>query len=102
MGVSYLQMLAFDEEQESDFFVKHGKTFSKMIALTICRGFISGWLLTPFVALSLRWFVSDRVIYILYHKYVRLLDARSFRNIIRSVESQNLMKPVLSQKRNGS
>lgn len=102
MGVTSQQMAMFTEEEESAFLIRHGKRLSKMIALTICRGFVSGWLFTPFVAFCLRQFSDDRFMYLLYQKYVRLLDARSFRYIISSVEGYNPMRPTLSQKRKGS
>lgn len=102
MGVTYEQFLAFTREQEAEFMVLHGGRLSKMIALTVCRGWISGRLFTPLVAFIIRWRVDQRFILGAYDKYLSLLGVKPFSTIIRSTEILNPMKPTLSQKRNGS
>ena len=102
LGVTYEQMLAFTERQNAEFMVKHGKALSLMIALTVCRGYLSGAILAPLVALIIRWRVEGRFIRGAHLTYMSLLSAQSFVNIIRSAEILNPMKPTLSQKRTGS
>jgi hypothetical protein len=102
LETTHEQMQAFTKEQEAAFMARHGKRLSKMIALTVCRGWISGKLLTPIVAFLIRHFVDERFIHGAHEEYVCLLGAKSFSNIIRSAEILNPMKPTLSHTRNGS
>ena len=102
METSYEQMQSFTVEQEMEFVAKHGKRLSKMIALTVCRGAISGRILAPVVAHFIRWFVSDEFIQGANMQFIILLGTRNFTNIIRSVELVNPMKPRMSQKPQGS
>ncbi|MDR2890760.1 MAG: hypothetical protein LBV18_04050 [Alistipes sp.] len=102
MGATYEKMRSFTQEQQDAFMAQHGKTLSKMIALTVCRGFLSGRLLTPIVAWLIREFVDVRFILGAHKKYMTLLGARSFSDIIRSAEELNPMRPTLSQKRKRS
>ena len=37
MGVSSEQMWGFDKEQQMQFLAEHGKSISRMIAVTMCR-----------------------------------------------------------------
>ena len=102
IGTTYKKMRSFTQEQQDTFMAQHGKTLSKMIALTICRGFLSSRLLTPIVAFIIREFVDVRFIFGAHKTYLSLLGAKSFSDIIRSAEELNPMKPTLSQKRKGS
>jgi hypothetical protein len=102
LGCTSKQMEAFTKEEEMVFMAKHGKRISKMIALTICRGAISGWLLTPLMAFIIRWFVPDIFIQGANLRFITLMGTKSFMNIIRSAERANPLSPRLSQKRKGS
>lgn len=102
LGVTYEQMQAFGKEEEMAFLAIHGKRISKMIALTVCRGFVSGWLLSPLMAFIIRWFVPDVFIQGANLRFITLMGTRNFLNIIKSVERTNPLKPKLSQKRKGS
>jgi hypothetical protein len=102
MGITYEQMEGFTAQQEDAFMAQHGKTLSRMIALTICRGYLSGKLLTPVVAFLIRWFVDVRFVLGVHKKYLSLLGAKSFSSIISSAQVLNPMAPIESHKREGS
>ncbi len=96
LGVTFEEMEAFTTDESMAFIAKHGRRLSKMIALTICRGFISSRLLTPIVALIVRWFVPDVFILGAQQTFISLLGTKSFTTIIRSAQTMNLMTPHLS------
>lgn len=102
LGVTYEQMMAFGKDEEMAFLAQHGKRISMMIALTICRGYVTGWLLAPLMAFVVRWFVPDLFLQGANLNFISLLGTRNFLNIIKSVERTNPLKPKLSQKRKGS
>lgn len=102
IGVTYEQMKVFEKHEELAFLATHGKRISKMIALTICRGAFSGWLLSPIMACFIRWFVPDAFIMGANLQFITLLGTKDFMNIIRSSEIANPLRPRLSQKRKGS
>ncbi len=101
-GVTYEQMLEFSKHDELAYMALHGKQVSKMVALTICRGAFSGWLLSGVLAWLLRWFVDDEYLRAANMQFLRLLGTKSFTTIISSISTTNPMKPRLSQKRKGS
>lgn len=90
------QIRAFTRDQHMEFMAQHGKRLSKMVALTICRGYLSGWLLTPLVAFAVRWCVTPERILGAHLEYVSLLGANPFLPIIRSAELMNPLTPRLS------
>lgn len=101
-GTTHEAMERFNKHEELAFMALHGVRVSKMVALTICRGKLSGWLLTPIVAWLLRWIVDDRWIQGANLRFITLLGTKSFMNIIGSVERVNPLAPRTSQKRKGS
>lgn len=101
-GTTHEAMERFNKHEELAFMALHGVRISKMVALTICRGKLSGWLLTPIVAWLLRWIVDDRWIQGANLRFITLLGTKSFMNIIGSVELVNPLAPRTSQKRKGS
>lgn len=102
LGVTYDEMKAFTKDEEMEFLDKHGKRISKMIALTICRGFFSGWIFSPLMAFIIRWFVPDIFLQGANLNFISLLGTRNFLNIIKSAERTNPLRPKLSQKGKGS
>lgn len=101
-GVTHEAMERFNKHEELAYLALHGKKVSKMVALTICRGRFTGWLLTPVVAWLLRWMVDDRWIQGANLRFITLLGTKSFMNIIGSVERVNPLAPRTSQKKKGS
>lgn len=102
IGFTYEEMKAFNKHEEMVFLAKHGVRVSKMIALTICRGALSGWLFAPLMAWFIRWFVPDAFVQGANLRFITLLGTKDFMNIIRSSEIANPLRPRLSQKRKGS
>lgn len=101
-GVTHADMEKFDKHEELAYLSRNGAKVSRMVALTICRGRLSGWVLTPFVAWLLRWVVDDRWLVGANARFISLLGTRNFMNIIASVERVNPLKPRASQKAKGS
>lgn len=102
LGVTCEQIEAFTREQEQEFLARHGRRISLMIALTVCRGFISGRLFAPILAWVIREFVDQEYIHGAHLQYICLLGTRPFCPIIRSAELTNPMTPSLSRKQKGS
>lgn len=98
MGVTCRQMEAFDKDEELRFIALHGGRISRMVALTICRGAISGTLLARPLAWLIRWFVPNECLQAAARHFIALLGTRSFMSIIDSVERANPMKPRTSQR----
>lgn len=101
-GVTYDEMLEFSKHDEWAYMALHGRTVSKMVALTICRGAFSGWFFSGVLAWLLRWFVDDVYLQAANMQFLRLLGTKPFMIIIKSISTTNPMKPRLSQKRKGS
>lgn len=80
----------------------HGVKVSKMVALTICRGALSGFLFSGILAWLLRWFVDDVYLRAANLQFLKLLGTKSFTTIISSISMTNPMKPRLSQNAKGS
>lgn len=102
LGYTTEQMEEFTKEEEFAFLAQHGKRISRMVALTVCRGPFTGWLLTPLVSMIIRWFVPDIFIRGANDRFITLMGTQAFMNIIRSAERTNPLRPRLSQKRKGS
>lgn len=102
MGVTSKDMWEFDKEQEMQFLTKHGKAISRMIALTLCRGFLSRKFLTRVTSYMVRNFMPYEYMLEAVRKFILLMGTDPFIGIIRSVEMVNPMKPRLSHKKKGS
>lgn len=102
IGVTHEEIKAFTKHEELEFMAKHGRRISRIIALMICRGFVSGWLLSPVVAWVVLWFVPDVFIAGANLKFITLLGTKNFENIIKSSEIANPLRPRLSQEKEGS
>lgn len=98
-GITYEEMLDFTKHEELAYMALHGKRVSKMVALTICRGPITGTLFAGILAWLLRWMVDDIYLRAANMQFLRLLGTKSFMTIIRSVSTTNPLKPRLSQER---
>jgi len=102
MGVTSEQMWDFDKEQQMKFLAEHGYEISRMIAVTLCRGWWSQRLWERPTA----WFVRRMMLhdYMLgaMMRFVTLMGTDPFLPIIRSAERTNPMKPRLSQEATGS
>lgn len=103
MGVTYEKIRNFNKEEQMTFMVEHGKTISRMIALTICRGRFSGFFLSGVLSWILLWLVDDVYLQAACTRFTSLMGTKSFENIIRSAEMTNPMTPLnQSHKMKGS
>lgn len=88
----------YGTEENMRFMSDHGKDVSRMVAYSIVRGWFWGWLLNRIVAWWLLWRVHPLFLQEAWYQMMTMLDVSPFKNIIRSAEKMNLMKPRLSQK----
>lgn len=102
MNVKAADMENFTKEQEMAFLVEHGVAISRIIAYTICVGFISQRLFVGLVAWFIRHFVEHRYMMLVFKTFTRLMGSRPFTTIIRSAEMANPLKRRLSHKGKGS
>jgi hypothetical protein len=93
-GVTYDQYKAYGTDGKLRFIAEHAAKISRMVALTVCRGMISGYLFSGLVAWFLRWAVDDIYMEAAYEKFVFLLGTKSFGNTIRSAEMTNPLNPL--------
>ncbi len=102
LGVTAEQMKKFTKEEEMAFLAAHGKEISRMIAYTLCRGWISRRLLVGVTAWVVRNWMAPEYLDAAMRRFIFLLGTDPFTNIIRSAGKMNPMKLRLSQKRKGS
>ena len=96
LGVTYEELKEYSYEQNAGFMQKHGKTVSRMVAYTLVRGWLAGWLLNRPVAWWLRWRVHPMMMQEAMFQMLSMLDKEGFRDTIRLAQKMNLMKPNLS------
>ena len=102
MGVSADDIERMGKDDDMAFIAKHGWKISRMIALTICRGWLSRKLLLGVMSWVIRNFVDWEYQVCAMQEYVMLMGTKSFMSIIRSAEMTNPMKLRLSQVKKGS
>ena len=95
---AYLSMEAMDHKEQMQFLARHGKTLSRIIALTMERWWLPVWLLSWLVLHSMKWEYQKAA----FSQFVLLMGTQSFIPIIRSAEMTNPMKLRLSQGKRGS
>lgn len=99
MGVTYEDLKTYTFEQKLEFMVKHTKTVSRMVAYSIVRGWLLGWLLNLPVAWMLRACMHPAALEEAWILALGAMNTVPFGNIIRLAEVTNLMTPSLSQRR---
>lgn len=102
LGVTAAQIEAFSKEEEMAFIAAHGKQVSRMVAYTLCRGWISRRLLVGATAWVVRNWIDTEYVSAAMRSFVFLLGTDPFTSIIRSAERTNPMKLRLSQRDKGS
>lgn len=101
-GIDVGKLASMSEEEELRFFDKHLIELSKMIALTICRGYLSGMLLAPLVAWLIRWRVPHAYLIEAQRRFRKLKASRDFTRIIAWAEVTNPFRAEASHNRIGS
>ena len=93
---------AKDKAGEMAFVAKHGKGISRMLAYTVCRGYVSRHVGIGLTAWVLRNFVEWRYLTAMFRTFERLMGTKDFMRIIRSADRANPMTPRLSRARKES
>lgn len=102
MGVTTEQVEKMGKMRQMAFVATHGKTLSRIMAHTVCLGYVSRHLLVGVVAWAIRHFVEYKYQIAAVHQFELLMGTAPFMPIIRSVERTNPMKPRLSRGKKGS
>ena len=102
LGVTAEEMGKFTKEEEMAFLAAHGKELSRMVAYTLCRGWISRHLLVGVTAWMVRNWMAPEYLDAAMRRFIFLLGTDPFTSIIRSAGKMNPMKLRLSQRRKGS
>ena len=102
LGVTAEEMKKFSKEEEMAFLVAHGKAVSRMVAYTLCRGWISRRLLGGPAAGLVRNWVETEYPSAAMRNFIFLLGTDPFTHIINSVERMNPMKLRMSHTGKGS
>lgn len=90
------------KEEDMEFVAKHGQAVSRMLAYTVCRGYVARHVGVGVTAWALRNFVEWRYLTAAFRTFERLMGTEDFMRIISSAARANPMKPRLSQRRMGS
>ena len=93
---------AKDKTEEMAFLAAHGKTVSRMLAYTICRGYWKRRFGIGLTAWALRNFVDWQYLMGAFRTFEHLMGTKDFMRIIRSAYRANPMRPRLSQAKKGS
>lgn len=102
MGVTSEEMWNYNKDDEMRFLAEHGKEISRMLAYTVCRGWLSRRLFLRPVSWFLRNFVEGRYLTGVVKRFVSLMGTDHFIPIIKSAERTNPMKLRTSQRKKGS
>ncbi|MGL5682636.1 MAG: hypothetical protein ACRDDZ_06200 [Marinifilaceae bacterium] len=103
IGLKYEDIKDYGPEENMKLMVDHGKAISKMVALSICRGYLSGMLFSGIVAWWLRWRCHPLVLQEAWYIFIGMVsESKSFQNIIKSAQTLNLMAPRMSREKKGS
>ena len=98
MDTTATDLEAMNHKEQMQFLAQHGKTLSRIIALTMERWWLPVWLLSWLVRHYMKWEYQKAA----FSQFVQLMGTQSFIPIIRSAEMTNPMKLRLSQKKKGS
>jgi len=93
LGVTTERIERFTRDEEQAFLVRHGRRLSLMLALTICRGYLSGLLLAPIVAWLIRWKVPRQYQLEAQRRFRELHGTRDFMPITVWAERTNPFRP---------
>lgn len=102
MGVTTEKVREMSKMRQMAFLSVHGKDLSRIMAYTVCRGYVSRHLLVGVTAWFIRHFVEHKYQLAAVRKFESLMGTDPFMPIIRSAERTNPTKARLSQRRKGS
>ena len=102
MGVEVSDPERLDREAGAAFVVEHTESVSRLLAYTVCRGYVSRHVGIGVTAWVLRNFVEWKYLMALFRTFERLMGTKDFMRIISSTARANPMHSRLSQARMGS
>lgn len=100
LGVTSAQIALFTESETQHFLAEHGKTLARIIALTVCRGWLSGLVIAPLLARAILWWMpyehllTAQIVFIKY-----LSEVRNFQPIISCIEQVNPLRAKQSREK---
>ncbi len=95
LNVTTGELKKMGKEESAAFMNEHGKAVSKMVALSMWSGFLSGRF-APLLSWWLSWRCHPNVLFHAALEFIDRVDAESFIDIIRLYASKNLLRPNLS------
>lgn len=96
LGVTHEELEKMSETERLVWVGEHGKTVSRIVALTLCRGRWSGRWLTGLVAWFLRETVDARWLEAAFRRWTLLLGTQGFESIIALLVATNPLKPTMT------
>jgi len=96
IGVKHEELKNYTIDQNIEFFARHGKAISEIVAGTIVQGWLTYRLFGWAVAAWLRWRVHPIFLCEAFYQFFENSRIENFWNIIRLAEAMNLLKPRLS------
>ncbi len=102
MGVTTENVEQMSKMRQMAFLATHGKTLSRIMAYTVCRGYVLRHLFIGLLAWAIRNFVEYKFQIAAVRTFEALMGTDPFIPIIRSAERTNPMKLRLSQRKKGS
>ncbi len=101
-GIGAQKLAAATAEEEMAFFDEHPKELSQMVALTVCRGYLSGLILAPVVAFRALACSAREYLVEAQRRFSRLRATR-ISGILSSGPNRRIpFRPGVSHRRSGS
>jgi hypothetical protein len=97
IGVTHEEMKDYTIDQNMAFIAEHGKAAARIVAGSIVRGFFTYPIFGRIVAWWLLWRVHPVFLSEALFQLRENVNINPFKNIIRSAQALNLMKPRLSR-----
>ncbi|EJX04277.1 hypothetical protein EVA_07620 [gut metagenome] len=91
-----------DKAEEAAFVAEHGESISRLLAYTVCRGYVARHVGIGVTAWVLRNFVEWRYLLAAFRTFERLMGTKDFMHIISSAARGNPMTARLSHGKRGS
>lgn len=102
MGVTTEEAVSMPKMRQMAFLSTHGKALSRIMAYTVCRGYVSRHIFVGLLAWVIRNFVEYKYQIAAVRNFESLMGTDPFIPIIRSAERTNPMKLRLSRRKRGS
>lgn len=99
LGVTPEEIKEMEYDARLRFIAEKGKAVSEIVALSICTGFLTGWLFVKPVAWYLRWRVHPAMLTAALIQLLSGIDVQAFCNTIPlAARAAKLLEPIGSHK----